>query len=353
MNFKWDFYPVTEFPDFQEIWQTINLSDASSPVLSPAFVAPLLEEFATGREKLAVCKLGTRTVAITVLAKKNFAVWETFQPAQAPIGLWLNNPDVNLVELLHTLLNSLPGYPMLLALTQRDPELWPRPSDGSYIRTLDYVETGMISLENSYQSYWDSRDGQLRKSINRRLRQVAEQGIEPRLEVISDPSSVADAVAEFGRLESSGWKGKQGTAIHGDNNQGRFYTSVLQAFCRQGKGCIYRYWLADKVAAMQLSIEEGIVVVFLKTTFDESFRASGPGILLKRAIIEFLYGAGRGYKIELYGKLRDYQEKWVSGSKLMYHVNYYRWANLHKLLALARSVAGLWRQAPQDSGRQD
>jgi hypothetical protein len=351
MNFKWAFHPVAEFHDFEDAWRSINLSDASSPVLDPAFVAPLLHEFATGSEKLAVCKRDESIVAMAILVKKNFVVWETFQPSQAPIGLWLNSPDVSLMELLHTLLDALPGYPMLLALSQRDPELWSRPSDEGHVRTLDYVETGIIVLEDSYQSYWSSLEGQLRKSINRRLRQIAEQGLEIRLEMILDSAVVADAVAEFGSLESSGWKGKQGTAIHGDNSQGRFYTAVLQTFCRRGKGCIYRYWLGDKVAAMQLAIEEGGVVVFLKTTFDENFRAFGPGILLKRAIVEFLYGKEPGCRIELYGKLRDYQAKWVTASKQMYHVNYYRWPIMDKFLAWARSMAG--RRMQQEPERQD
>ncbi len=349
MNLEWKFYPAAEFHHFQDVWRAMNLPDTSSPILKPEFVIPLLQEFGTGREKLAICKQGQLTVAIAILVKKHFAAWETFQPAQAPIGLWLNEPSADMENLLRSLLNALPGYPMLIALTQRDPELWLRPIDATHIKTLDYVHTGFILLDEPFQNYWQSRDSQVRKSINRRLRQLAEQGIEPRLEVISDPAKVSGAIADFGRLESAGWKGKQGTAIHSDNSQGRFYTYVLHAFCMRGKGRIYRYWLGDSVAAMQLSIEEGSVTVFLKTTFDEQFSTSGPGILIKRAIIELLCETERINKIELYGKLRDYQEKWVSGSKLMYHVNYYRWAILPKLLSLARSVVWYRRQAPQDS----
>ncbi len=351
MSLKWDFYPVAEFPALKDAWQSVNLLDASSPVLSPEFVAPLLQEFAAGSERLAVCRKDSQTVAMAVLVRRSFAVWETFQPAQAPIGLWLNSPEVNLEELLQTLLDSLPGYPMLFALTQRDPELWPRPSDRGRIRTMDYVETGIISLEDSYQGYWGSRDAQLRKSVNRRLRQLAEQGIEPRLEAMSNPASVSDAVEQFGRLESMGWKGKEGTAVHGSNSQGRFYSSVLEDFCRKGKGFIYRYWFGGAVVAMQLSIEVGGVEVFLKTTFDENYRAFGPGILLKRAIIEFLYGEKRVQRIELYGKLRDYQTKWISSSKMMYHVNYCRWAGLHRLLELMR--AGLRSLPSRNTEAQD
>ncbi len=338
MRLEWDFYPVTEFPAFKDAWQSVNLSDASSPVLSPEFVAPLLEVFAKGNEKLAVCRADSQAVAMAVLVKRNFAVWETFQPAQAPIGLWLSNPEIKLEALLRSLLNSLPGYPVLLALTQRDPELCPRPPDEGCIRTLDYVETGVISLENSYQGYWSARDGQLRKSVNRRLRQLAEQGIEPRLQVLSNPASVAEAVEQFGSLESMGWKGREGTAVHASNSQGRFYSSVLEAFCGKGKGCIYRYWFNDAVVAMQLSIREGGVEVFLKTTFDENYRAFGPGILLKRSIIEFLYGMGCVQRIELYGRLRDYQTKWIGSSKVMYHVNYYRWAGLHRIMEWLRAA---------------
>lgn len=53
----------------------------------------------------------------------------------------------------------------------------------------------------------------------------------PTLTCVTDPAGVAAALADYGALESAGWKAGTGTAIHPDNAQGRFYRRMLEAFC--------------------------------------------------------------------------------------------------------------------------
>lgn len=68
----------------------------------------------------------------------------------------------------------------------------------------------------------------------------------------SEPDDIAQAIADYGLLESAGWKAEGGTAIHPDNAQGRFYRAMLENFCRQGRGRVYRYRFDDKVVAVDL-----------------------------------------------------------------------------------------------------
>jgi len=340
MTFSWTFHPVREFGAHQDQWEEINLAGPSSPLLSSRFVASAIAQFAEGDERIALGKRDGEAVAMTVVQHIGRGKWEVFKPSQAPLGLIVKRASVGIGEVLGSLMASIPGMPLVVGLSCQDPDLVPRPEGSGNIDTLDFIHTARVLVNGSFDDYWKARDGKLRQETNRRLRRLGEAGIEPRLELIKDSAAAAAGIADFGRLESAGWKGREGTAINADNEQGDFYKSLLESFCEVGMGRIYRYWFGDKLAAMQLCIEGGRTIVFLKTTYDESFKNYGPGILMQHAIMQGLFAEGRFDKVEFYGRSGQPQTKWCDNQiRTMYHVNYYRWPFLQKLKRIMASRA--------------
>ena len=101
---------------------------------------------------------------------------------------------------------------------------------------------------------------------------------------------MAAAVADYGRLESAGWKAQGGTAIHPDNAQGRFYRAMLEGFCRRGAASVIRYWFDDKVVAMNLCIEGHGSLIVLKTTYDESVPSHySPAFLMREETCQQMF----------------------------------------------------------------
>src|SRR5579862_8957980 len=142
----WRLWPVTRFGEVQAQWQTLNARSGNTPVLHPDFVAPLLQEFASPEEQLATLDGVDGPTAMTVLSRRNSLAWQSFQPANAPIGLWVSDPTQSMPDLLRGLLRSLPGPAGLLGLLQQDPDITPRPPDGNGLNTLDYIETARVSV---------------------------------------------------------------------------------------------------------------------------------------------------------------------------------------------------------------
>ncbi|MGC2518215.1 MAG: GNAT family N-acetyltransferase [Burkholderiales bacterium] len=341
MTIDWTFFPVREFGAHQDQWQEISLAGTASPLLSSRFVAPFIEYFADGDELIAICSKDRIPVAMTILKKIGHGKWETFQPSQAPLGMLVKRASIGLEDLLRSLLSSLPGIPLVVGISRQDPDLSPRPAESGYVSTLDFIHTARVLINRSFDEYWKARDGKLRQETNRRLKRMHESGIEPRLELVTDSAAVAVGIEDFGKLESAGWKGREGTAVHADNKQGNFYKSLLASFCGIGKGRIYRYWFGASVAAMQLCIEGERVLVFLKTTYDESFKNHGPGILMQYAIMKQLFAEGTIDKVEFYGRSGQPQTKWCDNQiRTMYHVNYYRWPFLPKIRRMAMKMRG-------------
>jgi len=338
---NWTLHPAGGVAAFAERWRRLHADSAASPMLDWDFVAPLLAEFGTGTELLACCERGGQVLAMTILVPAGRGAWATFQPAQAPLGLWLQRPEQALDPLLRGLIRALPGLPLVLGLTQMDPLLTPRPADRGGIRTLDYIDTAHVEVAGGFDAYWNARGKNLRSNLKKQRNRLEREGIAPRLQVSRAPQDVAQAVADYGRLESSGWKAGCGTAVHAGNAQGRYYRAMLEAFCRRGQGRIYRYWFGEQLVAMDLCIGSGDALIVLKTSYDESVPSSlSPTLLMREEATRSLFDEGRVRRIEFYGRVMEWHLRWTERVRTMYHVNYYRWPGLARLHALLEARAG-------------
>lgn len=338
---KWDCVPACRFAAHLDEWRRLHAEGPASPLLAAAFVQPLLEHFGNGAELLAICRRDGRTLAMAVLSRTGTARWQTFQPAQAPVGIWLQLPDLDSAALAAELVRTLPGFALTLALTQCDPELYPRPPGAACVQTLDYILTARISMDGGFARYWEGRGKNLRANLRKQRARLEREGTTTRLEVLRAPEQVAAAVADYGMMESGGWKGDSGTAVHADNAQGRFYRAMLEAFCRDGAGSIYRYWFGEKLVASDLCIEGADCIVVLKTAYDESVdRSLSPTLLMREEETRQLFDEERLRRIEFYGKVMEWHLRWTDEVRTLYHLNIYRWpalCSLHRRIKARRA----------------
>jgi CelD/BcsL family acetyltransferase involved in cellulose biosynthesis len=336
----WQLYSIREFNRFRDTWGSLNDSGPDSAFLDPDFIGPLIDVFASGDEVLAVCLDGQQPVAMALLRRKNAFVWESFQPSQCALCPWVMQRDRKLPVLAHSLLKALPGYAVLLGLTQLDPDIYPRPEDDHTIRSIDHIRTTRISVRGDFDSYWRERGKNLRKNLRRQRNLLERENINTRLDVITDPSAVAEAVRQYGDIESAGWKGAEGSAIHNDNDQGRFYTEMLTRLCRKGHGRIYRYWFNDKIVAMNLCTQRNGQLIILKTTYDESETSTSPTMLMRQDAFGNIFDRSEFRVIEFYGRVLDWHTKWSSEFRTLYHMNCRRNALISSMISLLKKVSG-------------
>jgi hypothetical protein len=270
---------------------------------------------------------------MAILGRSGRGAISTFQPGQAPLGAWLHRPEADVAELLHSLLGSYPGFALLLGVTQQDPDLAPRPAQQPRLVTMDYIRTARISVDTDFAGYWRARGKNLRHSINRQQNLLARSQIAPRVEVVTEPDRMKAMVADYGRIESAGWKAASNNAVHADNVQGRFYAAMLRRFAEAGQAAVVRCWYGDKLAACDLCIHRDGVFVILKTTYDESERTTSPAHLMRHIAFKPIFDERRYRRIEFYGRVMDWHTKWSNEIRTMYHVNFYRWPILKALHA--------------------
>ena len=337
---NWVLHPASDFEHHAAMWDAVNMASGALPFLDSKFLLPLLREFGTGRERLAVHGGSGNPDAMALLVAKGRGVWETFQPSQLPLGAWIMRPGARVDGLVHSLIRRLPGLAFNLGVTQQDPRVAPRPVETAVIRTLDYIQTAWVDVEGDFDAYWESRGKNLRQNMAKQRRKLEADGVKPLLEELTRPEQMDEGVRDYGALESASWKAEGGTAIEAGNAQGRFYRAMLASFCANGAGRIYRYRFNDKVVAADLCIESGGTQVILKTTYDHNYRALSPAFLMRQEAFRRIWQEGRIRRIEFYGKLMEWHTRWTDQARTLYHINCYRWPFLpavHEWMARRRA----------------
>ena len=321
---KWTIQPAaTGFDGVRKDWDALNR--LRHILLDPGFVEPLIRHFGGPNVRLGVGHHESKTW-LALLIQKSVGLWETFQPSQAPLGLIVtSNTDEHGDELLEAT-KQLPGYALQLSVMQQDPDCtsFPAISGCPQIQYVDYIQTARLPLEGTFDNYWSSRGSNLRHNLARRGRRMKEKGVSAELVALYKPGEVAEAICEYGRLESLGWKGKNGTAVSQENPQGRFYRDVFEHFCSRGEAVIYQYRLNGKVAASDLCLRRNSMMIVLKTTYDEELDDFSPALQMRRDIIEQLFGEQQVRVVEFYGKVMDWHTRWCDQIRTMYHVNCFR-----------------------------
>jgi CelD/BcsL family acetyltransferase involved in cellulose biosynthesis len=319
----WTFYPVTELNQHRLSWDKLNAETARTPILSTDFILPLLTHFAGKKDRLALCGDVSNPDAMAIITERKFGVWETLQPSQVPLGLWLQRRNLSTPILMEQMRKALPFPTLLFGITQQDPDLLPRPESQGKLVTLDYIQTARVTIKSSFEDYWAERGKNLRQNLKRQRNRLERENTQIELRVIQSADQIEQAIVDYGKLESAGWKNAGGTAIHIDNEQGKFYRDMLINFCQHQNARVFQYLYDGQLVATDLCIKDDHSLIILKTTYDETITTSSPAMLMRQDAFETIFNERWVDKIEFYGKVMDWHTKWSDEIRMLYHINRY------------------------------
>lgn len=169
-----------------------------------------------------------------------------------------------------------------------------------------------------------------------------------------ETAAYEDALARFLLLESSGWKGKNHTAIASNAQSTGFYSSVVESLHQRGQLRLYSLCLDGRAISMHLGLMMEGVYYSPKVAYDEDFSSFAPGHLLVQHIIGDLAAHG-GHTFEFLGPRAQWKQVWAQ--ECVEHRNWYifratiRGRSLHaltmRLAPLIRSLRHRMRGDPQ------
>jgi CelD/BcsL family acetyltransferase involved in cellulose biosynthesis len=311
-------------------WDRLNATRGNLPFLSSDAIVTALTALGDTSERLVIGYAGTKVCAMFLMVSLGQFRWQTFQPSQLPLGAWVAEASLPLQDLAHSLQRGPLGFCLVLSITQVDPNIAPRCGDTSTSRTLDYIDTGWIDIAGTFDDYWAARGKNLRQNMRKQRTKLAAENTTLTMQVLRDHADMAGAIARYGSLESAGWKAQNGTAIHPDNAQGRFYRELLEHGSLRGEAAVYQYLFNDRVVAMNLCVLRGGVLVVLKTTYDESIKTFSPAFLLREEELQEIFREGHIKRMEYFGKVMDWHAKLTDNKRTLYHLTTYRWPFIKK-----------------------
>ena len=345
MTLKWDLISIEDLGALASDWDRLNRESANMPFLDCEAIRYACRDFGRGTEHVAVCRDAGDVVAASVVTPVRRGVWQTFQPSQVALGIWLQRRDLDLGALIRTLRQRLPGFRAMLGVTRLDPDFYARPPNTNVLETVDYIETARVTIQSSFDEYWRARGSNLRQNLKKQRNRLARENVAVRLERIEDPDRIGGAVDEYGDLESAGWKGAEGSALHSCNEQGRFFRDAMRYHAEKGEGCVYRYFLSDRLVAADLCVHRDGVMTILKTAFDSTEKSLSPSLLMKEHVFQELFSDGKTQRIEFYGRVMDWHRRFSNEIRVLYHASGFRWGWLRKLRDSIK------RSPPSDAGR--
>ena len=325
----WEVVTKSEINDHHwEIWQSLNDRFFNShPLLDVKFMRPLLDCFGGLNIYLAIHKNGGKATAAILIERTGLGIWQVFSPSQSSVAPFLMDPNTygTIERDLQKLAKALPGTVWLIDFLKLDPDLLDLQNylDECSWERVTFSKTVNINVDSDFDSYWSDRGKKQRQNINRPLKKLGQQGQTPQLRLITNYDEIGDAIATHGEMESSGWKGKQGTAIHKDNLQGKFYTQMLQNFAKSNGAYLCQLIVNDRAIASLLNIVQNGMLVILKTSYSESMAEFSPGRLIDYFMLPDVFKDEAINVVELYTDASNMDEKWATGSRELYHLNFY------------------------------
>ena len=194
-------------------------------------------------------------------------------------------------ETLHAMLDALAADPRLPKIAALDAMSAECPTTEALVRVLAARGSAPCWLERLRQrpKLASNLDGKTylekalssssRKKLRQHRRRLAERGRLSHV-VAADPESIRRALEDFLRMEASGWKGRECTALLSDAENAAYVRRSIVGMAEQGCAAIHALYLDDRPVSMQIVVRAGAVAYTWKTAYDEAFSDFSPGMLL-------------------------------------------------------------------------
>jgi CelD/BcsL family acetyltransferase involved in cellulose biosynthesis len=170
-----------------------------------------------------------------------------------------------------------------------------------------------LKLTSTWEEYSDGLSSKFRGNLRNRLGRLTRLG-EPRLEVLSDESAIRESREDAQRLEESGWKQHEGSAIGSDPAVQRFYTLLAE---RAGD-CRWLRLLFLSVNDRRIATAYAAIyrtrLFLLKTGYDPAFAQCSPFKMLTYFAVRHACGTGLT-EVDFLGDPEPWKLEWTSTTR--------------------------------------
>jgi CelD/BcsL family acetyltransferase involved in cellulose biosynthesis len=274
----------TSFAEIAEAWRP--LADRHpDPFMRLEWIEPWLDAFAP-RDRFAACTLwrGDELAAGLVMVARRgqlLAATNVHTPVLRPLA----TDQAATAVLMREIATAAPAV-VVGPLPMDEEAAAALVRAGLAARPLLVRERGGVSpitpVRGRFEDYRAVHSRRWRE-LERRTRKAArEHGVTLELMQCETGRLLDEGLA----LEASGWKHRKRTAILDKPQTAGFYRSVAERFAERGELALSGLRFDGELVAFDLALLHARRYWLLKTGYDERYRPLGPGLILRRAVIE-------------------------------------------------------------------
>ena len=306
--------------DIAEEWERLADSANAAPFLRPVWTHAWWQAFGGGRLEIVTLRDGRQGDALVALIPLQQRLgrclsasnWHTPQ-----FGMVAADPDAA-AALATALFERRPFELSLGFLDAGAPEvaLYRAAADAAGYRVLERTleRSPYVTTTGTWEAFARERLSRNRRSQLGRARRRLEREGKVQLEIADGSQRLEELLAEAFRIEASGWKAAEGTAIASRPETLRFYREIARWAAAQGWLRLAFLRLDGQALATMLLLETDGVLYYLKGGYDPAFERFSPGMALLGSVIEHAF-AGAIERVELLGGDERYKLAFTSDVK--------------------------------------
>ncbi len=161
------------------------------------------------------------------------------------------------------------------------------------------VEGASVPIEGAFSDWCARWSPSLRRDVKSADNRIRREQKDLVVRVLEGADARADTLEDLVRLEASGWKGKEGSAIASREQSLRKYRSLAQRFAGRGWLEWHLLSLSGRLVAARMAVRLQHGLMLLRSAYDESFSKYHVGHLSFRALVEREFARGRGGEVNL------------------------------------------------------
>ena len=274
-------------------WRRLADAAGAAPFLRPGWFTAWWGAFGAGRpEIVALRRPGGPLAALIPLRRRLGRVLSSTNWHTPQYGMLAADPG-SAAALATTLFERRPFELSLGFVDGAAPEvdLYRAAAAAAGYRVLERTmqRSPYVVTTGSWETFAQERLSRNRRSQLGRARRRLEGEGRVELELADGRERLEEVLEEAFRIEASGWKGTNGTAITSRPDTRRFYRDVARWAAGEGWLRVAFLRLDGQATAMMYLLETDRTLYYLKGGYDPGFERFSPGVVLLGSVIEHAF----------------------------------------------------------------
>jgi CelD/BcsL family acetyltransferase involved in cellulose biosynthesis len=296
-------------------WRRLADAAGAAPFLRPGWFTAWWGAFGAGRpEIVALRRPGGPLAALIPLRRRLGRVLSSTNWHTPQYGMLAADPG-SAAALATTLFERRPFELSLGFVDGAAPEvdLYRAAAAAAGYRVLERTmqRSPYVVTTGSWETFAQERLSRNRRSQLGRARRRLEGEGRVELELADGRERLEEVLEEAFRIEASGWKGTNGTAITSRPDTRRFYRDVARWAAGEGWLRVAFLRLDGQATAMMYLLETDRTLYYLKGGYDPGFERFSPGVVLLGSVIEHAFRSDID-RVELLGGDERYKLAFTS-----------------------------------------